>query len=204
MMSPIGEITSLQGVIDTAPYLTDKSDVVALMVLEHQVLVHNQITRANMLTRLALHDAVELNKALGRPADYRSESTVSRIKNAVEPLLKAMLFAEEAALTDAVEGTSTFAADFAAAGPKDSRGRSLREFDLRTRMFKHPLSYLIYGEAFDALPAEAKEQFYARLDDVLSGRDTSKEFSHLTGHDRRAIREILIATKKGLSGPFAS
>jgi hypothetical protein len=69
-------------------------------------------------------------------------------------------------------------------------------------MFKHPLSYLIYSEAFDALPAEAKEQFYARLDDVLGGKDASKEFAHLTEEDRRAIREILVATKKGLPAAF--
>jgi len=33
---------------------------------------------------------------------------------------------------------------------------------------------LIYSESFDALPAEAKEQFYQRLGEVLSGRDQSK------------------------------
>jgi hypothetical protein len=197
-------LKDLSAKVDVAPYLTPHSDVVALMVMEHQALVHNLITRANFLTRLAEHDAAELNKALGRPADYQSDSTRSRIKNAVEPLLKAMLFAEEAPLSDAVEGTSGFAKEFAAVGPRDGQGRSLRDLDLRTRMFKHPLSYLIYGEAFDALPPAAKAQFYARLGEVLSGKDSSKEFAALSGDDRAAIRSILVATKKDLPASLRS
>ena len=195
-------VTDVKGRFDASAYLSPHSDIVALMVLEHQTFVHNQITRANYLTRLALHDARELNKALGRPADYRSESTEGRIKNAVEPLLKAMLLSEEAKLSDKVEGTSAFAKEFATLGPKDGKGRSLRELDLRTRLFKHPLSYLIYGEAFEALPRTAKDQFYARLHEVLSGTDRSKEFEHLSDQDRAAIREILLATKKGLAASF--
>lgn len=195
-------VTSLADRIDVAPYLSPHSDVVALMVMEHQTQVHNLITRANVLTRIALHDAVELNKALNRPADFRSDSTTSRIKNAVEPLLKAMLFSEEATLTDKVEGTSSFAADFAKCAPRDAKGRSLRDLDLKTRLFKNPLSYQIYTEAFDALPQAAKDQFYTRLHEVLSGRDTGKEFAHLTPPDRTAIREILVATKKNLPATF--
>jgi hypothetical protein len=193
---------SLADRLDTTPYLSPHSDVVALMLMEHQIQVHNLITRANILTRLALHDAVELNKALNRPADYRSESTTSRIKNAVEPLLKAMLFSEETPLTDKVEGTSTFAADFAKAAPRDPKGRSLRDLDLQSRLFRHPLSYLIYTPAFDTLPAAAKDQFYTRLDEVLSGKDTTKDFAHLTPADRTAVRDILIATKTDLPKPF--
>lgn len=195
-------LLSLADRIDTSPYLSPHSDVVALMVLEHQVQVHNLITRANILTRLALHDAAELNKALGRPAGFRSESTVSRIKNAVEPLLKAMLFSEETPLTDRVEGTSTFAGDFPECPPRDARGRSLRDLDLKTRLFQHPLSYLIYTPAFDALPQAAKDHFYTRLNEVLSGQDTRKDFAHLTPADRTAIREILLATKKNLPQSF--
>jgi hypothetical protein len=189
--------------VDLAPYLAPHSDVVALMVMEHQTYVQNQLTRASMLTRTALHDAVELNKALGRPVDYQSDSTKSRIRNAVEPLVKAMLFSEEAPLTDRIEGTSSFATDFASHGPTDPQGRSLRQFDLMTRLFKYPLSYQIYTEPFDALPPAAKDQFYKRLNEVLSGKDTTKEFAHLTEQDRTAIREILTATKKGLPADFA-
>jgi hypothetical protein len=197
-------VTDVRGRFDASAYLSPHSDIVALMVLEHQTYVHNQITRANYLTRLAMYDARELNKALGRPADYRSESTEGRIKNAVEPLLKAMLLCDEAKLTDKVEGTSSFARDFVAAGPKGAGGRSLRELDMRARLFKHPLSYLIYSEAFDALPRAAKDRFYARLHEVLTGKDRSKDFEGLCDQDRAAILEILVATKKGLPGFFSS
>ena len=195
-------LTSLADKLDTSPYLSPHSDIVAHMMLEHQTYIHNLITRASMLTRLTMHDAAELNKALGRPMGYRSESTLSRIQNAVEPLLKGMLCSEEAVLTDEVKGTSGFAEEFMNRGPRDEKGRSLRDLDLETRMFKYPCSYLIYSESFNSLPVEARDQFFARLGEVLSGQDQSKEFSHLTTGDRTAIREILLATKKDLPGCF--
>jgi hypothetical protein len=189
-------LTDLSSKLDTSAYLSPHSDIVALMTLEHQTFVHNLITRASMLTRITMRDAVELNKALGRPKDFRSDSTISRINNAVEPLLKGMLFSDETKLTDAIQGTSGFAKEFTTQGPRDAKGRSLRDWDLKSRMYKYPLSYLIYSTSFDALPAEAKERFYQRLGEVLSGKDQSKEFAHLTPEDRTAIKQILLATKK--------
>ena len=120
----------------------------------------------------------------------------------MEPLVKALLFSEEAPLTGEVKGTSTFAADFVKGGPRDSAGRSLREFDLKVRMFKYPMSYLIYSDAIDELPAEARDQLYRRLHDVLTGKDEAKEFAHLSPADRKAVLEILVGTKQGLPGWF--
>ena len=74
----------------------------------------------------------------------------------------------------------------------------MRDFDLQTRIFKYPCSYLIYSEDFDALPAPAKSYVYHRLFEVLTGRDRRPEFAKLTREDRQAILEILLATKKGL------
>jgi hypothetical protein len=190
--------TDLDRWVNTAPYPTGHSDIVALLVLEHQAEMHNRITRANFLTRQALYEEADINKALGRPADYRSESTGSRIKNAGEPLLKYLLFSGEAPLTDGVRGTSGFTEEFAQRGPRDEHGRSLREFDLRHRLFKHPCSYLIYSAAFDALPGPVKDYVWQRLWEVLSGKDTSPDFAHLSAADRRAILDILRATKPGL------
>ena len=70
-----------------------------------------------------------------------------------------------------MRGTSTFAMEFAAAGPKDSTGRSLRDLDLDRRMFRYPCSFLIYSEAFNALPKPALDYFYRRLWDVLTAKD---------------------------------
>jgi hypothetical protein len=191
-------VTDLRKFFKTSLYLTPHSDVVALMVLEHQTGAHNRLTRANFLTRLALHDEAELNKALGRQMPGHSESTVGRIQNAGEPLVKYLLYGEEAPLTEAVQGTSTFAAEFARRGPFDRKGRSLRDFDLHKRMFKYSCSYLLYSAAFDGLPVEVKDYVYRRLWEVLSGKDTSKDFAHLSAADRQAVREILLETKPNL------
>jgi hypothetical protein len=193
-----GNVTSLADRFDASSYLSGHSDIVALMVLEHQTQMHNLITKANYLTRIAMRDQAEMNKALGEPADRTSDSTRSRIKHAAEPLVKYMLFADEAKLTDRIEGTSTFAADFQSRGAKDAKGRSLRDLDLSTRLFKHPCSYLIYSDSFNELPDILKQQIYARLWAILSGEDKGKEFAHLTAADRKAILEILRETKSDL------
>ncbi len=191
-------VTDLRDRFTVGLYPTPHSDIVALMVLEHQAEGHNRITRANFLTRLALRDEAEINKALGRPTDEHSPSTLSRIKNAGEPLVKYLLFSGETKLTDPVAGTSSFAREFSQRGPHDPRGRSLRNLDLRQRLFVYPCSYLIYSAAFDGLPQPVKDYVLRRLWEVLSGQDTSKDFSHLSAADRRAVLEILLDTKPGL------
>jgi hypothetical protein len=190
--------TDLSDCFKTSAYLTPHSDIVALMVLEHQTEMHNLIGRASLLMRIALYEEASINKALGRPVDYRSETTTSRIKSAGEPLVKYMLFSGEAQLTERVRGTSSFADEFRKRGPRDRRGRSLRDLALEHRLFVYPCSYLIYSPAFDDLPAPMKEYVYHRLWEVLSGQDTTAEFAHLTAADRQAIVEILRETKPNL------
>jgi hypothetical protein len=176
--------------IDTDPYLNGESDVVAHLVLAHQTQMHNLITLTNYKTRLALHAAGE--------AHTLSEEVRQQFQGPAEELLRYLLFANEAPLTDQVRGSTAFATEFAARGPRDPSGRSLRDFDLRTRIFKYPCSYLIYSESFDSLPEPAKSYIYGRLLDVLTGRDQSPDFAKLTAQSRRAILEILLATKPNL------
>jgi hypothetical protein len=192
-------VTDLGDRFDTSAYLSPTSDIVALLVLEHQTEMHNLLTRANYLTRTALHDEAVIAKALGEPVSPdHSESTRSRVRYAGEPLVQYLLFSGEAPLTEKVEGTSTFARDFVRRGPADGQGRSLRDFDLEHRLFKYPCSYLIYSSAFDELPREVKDYVLRRLWDVLGGKDTSTPFAHLSFAERRAIAEILLATKPNL------
>jgi hypothetical protein len=190
--------TDLGKYFKTDRYLSPHSDIVALMVLEHQAEMHNLIARANFQTRMALHEEAELNKALGRPAEYRSESTTRRIKGAGEPLVKYLLFSGETKLTDPVKGTSAFADEFARRGPRTRDGRSLRDFDLRTRLFKYPCSYLIYSPSFDALPGVVKDYVLRQVYDVLTGTENGDDFAHLSAADRKAILEILRETKPDL------
>lgn len=184
-------VTDLGDRFDTSEYLAPHSDIVALMVLEHQTDAHNYITRANFVTRQALHYQEALNKELKEPEGHVWDSTKSRLKSASEPLLEYLLFSGETPLTDKISGTSKFAEEFAARGPCDSRGRSLRDFDLQRRLFKYPCSYLIYSESFAALPKQGKDYVLKRMFEVLSGQDQSKQFAHLSAGDRQAILEIL-------------
>src|SRR5262249_7498022 len=155
-------IKSLSDRCDIAPYLSPHSDIVALMVLEHQAHLQNLITRANYQSRLALRDEAAMNRTLGRPVNERLDSTMSRGKSVADPLVKYLLFADEAPLTGRIEGTSEFANEFSKQGPRDRQGRSLRDFDLETRLFRYPLSYQIYSEAFNGLPELALEFVYRR------------------------------------------
>lgn len=198
-MTQGGNVTDLGDLFSTKPYLTPHSDLVALMVLEHQTQMHNAITSANYEARMAIHDAKVINGMLGRPADHLSDSARRRIDRAAERLLKALLLVGEIELTAPVRGTSGFSAEFMERGPWDGQWRSLRQFDLDRRLFKYPCSYLIYSDAFDALPPPLLERVYARLHEILTGRDTSDTYAHLSAADRKAIFEILRDTKPELA-----
>jgi hypothetical protein len=191
-------VVDLSDRLRVANYLTPHSDIVALMVFEHQALVHNLLTKANFETRRALHYQADLNRALGEPETNQLESTTRRIQHAGDQLLEGLLFSGEAAIDAPIKGTSAFTQLFAERGPRDSQGRSLRDFDLKTRMFKHPCSYLIYSSAFDALPTEMNTYVARRLRGILTGDVRDEAFDHLSAADRQAILEILTETKPEL------
>lgn len=179
-------------------YPRTSSDLVALMVLEHQSQMHNYITAAHYETRQALAYQETMNKALDRPADFQSESTVRRIDAAAERLVRCLLFAGECRLTSPISGTSQYVSEFERLGPHDGRGRSLRQFELQTRLFKYPCSYLVYSEAFEQLPPLVRRRVGLRLRELLAADQAEPGFEHLTPESRRAIREILLETKPGL------
>ena len=191
-------IVDLKGRIDAGSYLTPHSDIVALMVMEHQTQAHNLITRLNYETRIALRQEGEINKAFGRPAGSISEGTEHRIRSYAEKLVKYILFTEEALLAGTIKGTSGFAEQFAVQGPRDRRGRSLRDLDLHRRLFKYPCSFLVYSQAFDALPDAARAEVYRQIREALTGTSEARDFARLTPEDRKAILEILIETKSGI------
>jgi hypothetical protein len=191
---------------NASDYLVPGSDPVALLVLSHQTQMHNLITLTNYKTRIALY-ALQTQSAdghAGAAPDTAAlpEATRRQFERPAEQLLRYLLFANETPLTDLQAQTqlqaSPFAREFAARGPRDSKGRSLRDFDLGTRIFRYPCSYLIYSDAFDALPQPAKDYVYHRLLQILSGEDQSEDFARLTAQDRRAVLEILLETKPDL------
>jgi hypothetical protein len=178
----LGNLTKLDSFFDAAPYPLPSSDIVALMVMEHQIHMHNFITRLQYESTIAL----------------QQYGHVRYLKNVTEGFVRYMLFAEEADMTSPVFGASKFSTDFAEAGPRDKRGRSLRDLDLQTRMFKYPCSYLIYSSAFNELPKPMKDKVYARLFELLSGKDKSADYKKLAPETRRAVLEILAETKPDL------
>jgi hypothetical protein len=192
--SPGPELRDLRSRFNTTLYLTPHSDLVALLVLEHQVRMQNLLTRANYETRYALND---LSSGSLRPSDAvgSPDWPRQRIVQAGEDLLQYMLFRDEARLHGPLGGTTTFASDFARLGPRASDGRSLRQFDLQTRLFRYPCSYLVYSPAFDALPLQMKEFLWMRLEEILSGRDRSRAYADFPQSDREAVLQILRETK---------
>ena len=165
-------LTSLMREFSTAGYLMPSSDIVALMTFEHQTQMINWFTRLAWEARI------------GEPLAADIEATVAY-----------MLFAEEAPLREPIEGVSSFTKTFPARGPRDSHGRSLRDFDLRTRIFRYPLSYMVYSAQFQALPAAVRDRIWSGVYAVLEGKNQAQKFAHLTANDRRAILEILKDTR---------
>jgi hypothetical protein len=197
------KLVSLSNAFDSSAYLTSQSDVVAHLVLAHQTQMHNLITLTNYKTRMALYAEAARNKSDGSAAGAPlSEAARKQFERPAEQLLRYLLFVNEAPLSvpggEGVEGSSSYRKEFEARGVRDAEGRSLRDFDLKTRIFRYPCSYLIYSASFDALPEPAKGYVYHRLLEVLSGEDKSGDFSRLSAEDRRAVLEILLATKPGL------
>ena len=182
-------LKTLGSEFDVAGFPAQTSDVVAMMVLDHQAHMMNLITRTGWEARLAQNgDAKQL----------------ARVQEAAVDLVDYLLFVYEAPLTSPVHGTSGFAEKFTARGPVDSKGRSLRQLDLNRRLLKYPCSYMIYSAAFDAMPPLAKDAVYRRLWRVLSGAEHTEPYTHLSVADRTAILEILRSTKKDLPEYFTS
>jgi hypothetical protein len=167
---------------DFKGYLSPGSDIVALMIFDHQMHMTNLLTRIGWETRFALHE-----KTL----------TPGKLAGMAAEIVDYMLFVDEARMSSPVRGTLGFEEKFAARGPFDRKGRSLRQFDLERRMMRYPCSYTIYSAAFDGLPMEAKDQIYQRIWQVLSS-----DYPRLSAQDRRAVVEILRGTKKDLPSYF--
>ena len=173
---------------DTSAYLTPHSDVVALLVFNHQLHMTNLLIRLGWEARVAEHGA--------------TGAQTPNVGETVRELVDYMLFVDEAPFPSPVQGSTSFAADFPARGPRDRTGRSLRDLDLSRRLLRYPCSYMIYSDAFEALPASAKNAVYERLWAILSGQVTDKLYARLSPTDRAAIVGILRETKNGLPAYF--
>jgi hypothetical protein len=187
-------LASLDGKFNLDGYPSHYSDVAAVLVLDHQVKMTNLLTRVGWETRIALDHAQK------NPQDKAAADRM--VLSDARDLVDYLLFIDEAPHTGKFESTSGFQTQFAADGPRDSKGRSLKQLDLGKRLMKYPCSYMIYSPAFDGLPNAAKEAVYARMWEVLSGKDKAPKYSKLTPADRSDIVNILRETKPNLAAYF--
>ncbi len=189
--------TDLSVHFNTKRYLTPHSDIVALMVLDHQSQMHNLIAAASYAETRAQYNY----ERLFTPPEDRDAYVRERCQREVNKLVEGLLFAGEYQLTSPVQGTSDFRAHFESLGPFDNQGRSLRQFDLETRLLKYPCSYLIYSTAFKGLPELTLSMISTRLREILNSEPTGEDdpYKHLTLEDRQAIREILQETTSHLT-----
>jgi hypothetical protein len=152
-----------QGLFDTTPYPTNTSDIVALMILEHQLTVVNQLTYVKfkapaVLSRTKITDVSHTTHWADLP-----ERGQRALTHMLDALVNALLFVDAVPLSAPIKGDADFQASFEARGPRDAAGRSLRELDLNTRLFRYPLSFLIYSPYFDSLPTYAKDYVHQQL-----------------------------------------
>jgi len=195
---PSREIGSVDGLFDAEGYQSLSSDVVAHLVFTHQAGMTNLLTRAGREAR-SLDSAVHPSTS-----SAQQQGAIEAVMRGVaSEVVDHLLFVDEAKLTDPVHGSSGFAERFSAGGPRDRKGRSLYQLDLKNRLMRYPCSYLIYSPAFDALPPLVKDPIYRRLWELLSGRENDARYRMaLSRSDRQAIVEILRDTKKDLPGYF--
>jgi hypothetical protein len=156
------------------------------MVFEHQAHMTNLLTYLTWQTRVA-------------EFEHTPDPTLNDI---AKDVVDYMLFVDETTIAGKIEGGSGFTERFSSLGPRDARGRSLRQLDLENRLMRYPCSYMIYSQAFEALPAAAKDAVYRRMWEILSGSDKEYRYQRLTLADRRAIVEILRDTKSDLPSYF--
>jgi hypothetical protein len=191
---------------DGRGYPSARSDVAALMVFAHQVHMVNLITRLGWETRIATYEEETAENA--KTAEQRfsaispRSAVFSGLRETVTELVDYLLFVDEPPLPAAIAGPSPFVAWFAAQGPADHTGRSLRQLDLDRRLMRYPCSYMVYSAAFAALPAGARTAVYVRMWDILSGRDTGPKYAHLAAADRHAVVDILRETLHDLPTDF--
>ncbi|MDO8679071.1 MAG: hypothetical protein Q7R30_10985 [Acidobacteriota bacterium] len=165
--------TALDSRVDATLYPSASSDIVALMVFDHQGRAVNLFTLLGWQSRIA-------------KAESRLGFSTGELRDLVRETADYLLFVEEAPLAAPIQGTSGFGKTFTAAGRRDSRNRSLRELDLQTRLLKYRCSHMIYSPAFEALSGEARAAVMSRMKQILDGRA-----------DGAVVQEILGDTLSG-------
>ena len=191
------DLEDLSGEINTEKYLTSTSDIVALMVLEHQCRMHNLLTKAKMNYMRSAWFQQSMQKELS--ADDPKGMSWKSADQLANDVVEGLLFKDEFELAgDGLSGSETFAEAFEKAGVETESGKNLRDMRLYERVFKYRCSYMIYSKAFKALPEVVKKRVFDKLHAALSDEGVEL-FDYLGSREKKSIRAILEETVPGYS-----
>ncbi len=194
-------VQDLAGHFETTRYLTNTSDIVALLVLEHQTAMQNTITRAALNCRRMLDYQRNLQRELKETVteEIKYDSVRSVFDSSAKELVDDLLFQGEAELPVGLHGSPGFQSAFADGARRTKEGSSLKELSLAGHLFKNRCSYQIYSAAFLALPAQLKQRVYERLARILTAETPEPRFAYLPADERRRIAAILRETHSELT-----
>lgn len=190
---------------DTSRYLAPTSDVVALLVMEHQMAMQNALTHANQRARKMLDYQHALQKSFGEPStdEPTYDSVKSVFASAVENVVDHLLFRDAAPLPPGIQGHEDFRRAFATGVPRAADGSTLKDLSLEGRLFALRCSYLIYSDTFRTLPAPLLHRIFARLHEALTSEDPKNRYAYLEADEKRRILTLLTETHPEARRQFA-
>ncbi len=187
-------IQTLDAFFDTARYPQNTSDILALMLLEHQCEIQNVFTNAAFKYQRALWFSKAMDSLKADNPSLNSDDKVEKLVSTVaSEIVSVLLFEREFDLGDkGLEGASTFQNHFEAQAKKDSHGNSLRDLRLYGHIFKNRCSYMIYSPSFHHLPQIIRKEVFRQLRDNLTNQ--SDHAKHITAKECGRILNILDET----------
>lgn len=193
---PGANVTDLSRFFDTDEYLTNSSDIVGLLVFEHQLAMQNTLTQASLNSRRMLDYQKNLQRDLKEPITEEPvyDSVKSVLDSTARELVDDLLFKDEAQLPDGIEGSPAFQHAFSANAPRAADGSSLKDFLLKGHLFKNRCSYLIYSDAFRLLPKPLMQRVHERFAHALRAADPDPRYAYLGAEERARIIQILRET----------
>lgn len=170
---------------DASKYLLPTSDILPQLVHEHQAGFINRVVHAGYAARGILHSS----------QGKLTPEQAAQLDEQARIVTRYVLFADEAPLpTGGVQGDAAFKTDFLRNRHAGPMGASLKDFDLKTRMFRYRCSYLVYSPIFTALPKELKERIYRQMAAALNWTKPAAEYAYLPTPEKQAIVAILRQT----------
>jgi hypothetical protein len=186
-------ITNLSSFFPTEKYLSGTSDIVALLIFEHQLAMHNALTRAAFSCRRMLDYQKNLQQTFKEPVTEEPayDSVKSVFETATRDVVNTLLFKDEAPLPEGVEGNPEFIKAFQATARRSPGGSSLKDLQVNRHLFKHRCSYLIYSEFFLGMPEILKRRVYERLTRALQPGSADLDYAYIDAAERAQITDIL-------------